>query len=129
MKLSRESDGYLPLTMGGFNDGFCLYKIVDAAMTGKKPFDITGISPDGKAVAIECKYARTGVGVEKLKGMLEPHQMNWINTYAVMGGVSIVVLFTESGDSFAYRVNRKHEWEGPTKLEWMGKCLRGLDKV
>jgi hypothetical protein len=88
--LANERDQYKGIIEGARHEGALLARIHDSAFTGKKPFDMFGVLPDGRALAVEVK------DVDKLPrdvfGLLESHQVSWLRAYASRGGASLLVV-------------------------------------
>jgi len=79
--MKNERDFYNKIIKEGAKKGFLLYRIHDRDGC-KNPFDIAGISDDGRAVGVEAKV----VG-----GRLLEHQKVWLNAYVERGGIAYVV--------------------------------------
>ena len=78
-----ERDYYNSLCRGANLEGWALYRIGDGTW-GKKPFDISGVSPHGEAVALEVKRVEsTHPLTKKLPWhQFAAHQLNWLKVYA-----------------------------------------------
>lgn len=100
----KESDFYKPIIDGAAREGFRLFKIEDAGFN-KKPFDITGVAPDGRGVAMEVKYIRGKVDLAWVLPLSDPkwfgpereHQVAWCRQYARQGGLGLVVVIAGEG--------------------------------
>lgn len=87
-----ERSHYGAISKGAASQGWLLYKIPDAANTGKKPFDFVGVAPNGLAVALELKEAKAGCG---LMALLAPHQLAWLQAYQGLGAYALIGLKVE----------------------------------
>lgn len=90
--MSGERSHYPAIIDGARLNGALLYRIVDAPMTGKKPFDIMGISGMGRGVGIEVKLSKKDSLDSPLK-LLEAHQLNWLKAFAARGGIALVIVY------------------------------------
>lgn len=122
----KERSLYSDLIDGARTEGGLLYRIVDAAFTGKKPFDIMGVDKDGIAVAIEVKKAPVEMNPTKL---LEDHQVNWLRAFAMRGARSFVILYTEqTKEYFLWKYTGDGRLEYLKKLNKRGSIVTGILK-
>lgn len=125
-----ERDVYTSLIQGANSEGWKLFRISDLA-PGKKPFDITGASPSGLAVALEVKrLARPLSAASSIPhSLFKPHQILWLRAYAEVNALPLVAIWVP-GDAAQVTVYRltKHalEFSLPTselsqaRLAWDG---------
>lgn len=90
-----EHQLYHPLIMGANAEGWLLYRVTDLAV-GRKPFDIGGVAPDGRAVAIEVKRVGSDPPDAPFPwAIFRPHQIGWLRGYATRGGLALAILYDE----------------------------------
>jgi hypothetical protein len=114
----KEHESYQIIIKAATKHGYALYRIEDGSY-GKKPFDIGGCSPDGKAMAVEVKLVLGTYDDDKILpfGMLAEHQRNWLEAFATRGGIAWFILTWSSGCAI-YRVEN----------DWMSKPARQYKK-
>ncbi len=90
----REHDLYGPIITLAAAEGVRLFRIHDTD-AAKNPFDIAGVGPGGKAVAIEVKVLKGHHPMELTIpwGKFEVHQRAWIRAYVEANGLSIATLY------------------------------------
>lgn len=106
--MKDENDLYYPIINGAKAVGFELYRIADGT-TGLKPFDIGGIAPDGRAVAMEAKYCRNRI-TSKLHrigeaiipwSVFQPQQIAWLKCFVKRGGLAIAYIYYSQSKTHA----------------------------
>lgn len=89
----KETTLYNSIIKGAELEGWLLFKIVDGSV-GKKPFDICGLSHDGRAVAIEVKVCRNLKLPDYLpEHLFKKHQLAWLREYAKRGAISLALIY------------------------------------
>lgn len=90
----HESTLYPDIINGALLDGWALFRISDQAF-GKKPFDIAGCAPDGKAVGVEVKVVDGFPnGYEDFPWeQFEPNQINWLKAYKDTKAYALMPLY------------------------------------
>lgn len=87
-----ESDQYGPLWKGANSEGWSLFRIADGSV-GKKPTDLAGCAPDGRAVLIEVKLFKeprsSWAAWSPSWQRYEAHQMAWMRRYAEAHALAI----------------------------------------
>lgn len=92
-----ERDWYPAIIDGARRRGVLLCRIADAPATGKKPFDLFGITSRGIGVAIEAKMVRSSKNLwedgfaDAAARSLRSHQSNWLQAWAGCGGVALLI--------------------------------------
>lgn len=121
--MPKERDLYKGIVDGARIDGGLLVRIHDAAYTGKKPFDMFGVSPFGLALAVEVK------SVDKMPrdplSLLETHQLSWLKAWSKRGGGSFLVVHCK-GRCDVWRIDRYGNVTQKSPLEKSGELWRGL---
>ncbi len=72
-----------------------IFKMIDGYNTGKKPFDISGISPTGRGIAIEAKITNKPQRYIPWS-LFSSHQITWLRTYAEANAHSIVAIYYQA---------------------------------
>lgn len=98
--MKDENDLYNPIITGARSAGFHLYRLYDGTL-GKKPFDIGGIAPDGRAVGLEVKYYRHKMNTKLHDNgeavipwsSFEVQQIAYLKAFARNGGLPIVYIY------------------------------------
>lgn len=87
-----ERELYAKLSRGAEADGWALYHISDAG-TGRKPFDMGGVSPYGEAVGLEVKaWERIQWNKPLPWQRFEASQRGWLKAYAKAGALALIAL-------------------------------------
>ncbi len=108
----KEADAYKRIINGAFRARWALYRIADGSW-GRKPFDVGGVDAGGRAVAIEVKYQRgKRWGGFPPIGLLEPHQLVWLEAVARNGGRAYLALANDAGCAFV-----------PVSEGWRGRLI------
>lgn len=124
----NERELYQPLIRGARTEGWALFRLHDGA-AGKHPFDIGGVAPGGKGVALEAKVVRS-MGRPSLSlptdwGAFEAHQTAWLKLYAEAGAIALVSLYFVSTGQMMLRRVLAHPTPGGGLLDgpsiWMSK--------
>lgn len=104
--MKDENELYNPIINGAKYSGMHLYRLYDGTI-GRKPFDIGGITEDGRAVGIEAKFYRRNT---KLHGngeavipwsSFEVQQRAYLKVFAANGGMAISYIYYEKLDIHA----------------------------
>ena len=113
MAYSKEHDVYKDIIENALKHGWLLFRIEDGSY-GKKPFDITGASPTGKAVGLEVKLVREFPAYHEPLPykLLASHQKEWLQRYHQNGGIAIFCLATYNGLVNFYLY--EGSWEEPS---------------
>lgn len=124
-----ERGQYQGLIDGARREGILLCRIADAAYTGKKPFDMFGVLPNGRALAVEVK--RKATMPFSPWSLLEPHQLNWLKAYAANGGEAILAVHVEDrNEILLWRAKPDGElWPVDGRLVKDREDWRGLAKA
>lgn len=123
MKMTDERSLYAPLIQYANKEGWGLYRIEDAG-ANKKPFDIGGIAPDGRGVALEVKFAEKEV--KNPFSLCSQHQIDWLKKFAESGGIGIIMIYLTVTARFQmfvlYGISDSHFHERFVSItDWMKK--------
>lgn len=93
-----ERARYLSLVDGANSEGWLLHRIPDGPYGGKRPWDIGGAAPDGRAVGLEVKAAPPPHPSAPIPWRLfAQHQRAWLWALANKGGLALVALVHPNG--------------------------------
>ena len=91
-----EATLYNPLVKGALSENWLLFRIADGSY-GKKPFDIAGCAPNGRAVAVEVKVVKRFFFYQPMKWHLfEQHQVGWLTAFSESGGIALPMIYSEN---------------------------------
>ena len=113
----READLYRPVCHGAFREDYRVFKMEDGGRM-KKPFDIVGVDPDGKAVAMEVKVIRSAFDLANWlpDHLFEPQQPHWLTEFGKRGALALVLLYHEGPQQmWGMRVTCSEDWERPMR--------------
>ena len=99
-----ERSLYSPLIKGALKENWALYRISDAAFTGRKPFDIGGSTNEGLAVGLEVKLVvKLDQWDEFPWKIFEDHQLAWLQAYSKIKALGICAIYEgQSGQMTLY---------------------------
>lgn len=91
-----EASLYAPLIAGALQENWPLYRIADGS-PGKKPFDIGGCDPLGRAVGLEVKVIQCRLisGATIPWQQFELHQRAWLRAFTVARADALAALYCE----------------------------------
>ena len=94
----KEADLYLPIVAGALSERWGLYRIQDGT-PGRKPFDIGGTSPLGRAVGLEVKIIRAPIdwNAPIPWNLFAKHQRAWLAAYCRSNALALVGLYDSVG--------------------------------
>lgn len=112
MIIKNERALYPFLIQEANKNGWNLYRIEDAGAS-KKPFDIGGISNDGKGIAIEVKFEKEGDAYYENppEHLLSKHQSEWLNGYANNNAIALFIVYYAEKDITVIWQMQKDKWK------------------
>jgi len=122
----QEASLYPLLVDGAIEEGWQLFRIADGS-PGRKPFDVAGAAPDGRAVGVEVKVVRTEFCPDHPLPweLFAVHQMAWLKLYGKVGAIALAALYEErTGAMGLYQIKRKRDFALPARRLFKGQLLR-----
>lgn len=105
-----ERDQYPLIIEGARKENILLCRIADSAYSGKKPFDIFGVLPNGRAIGIEVKQVAS-IPSNPIS-LLEDHQYAWLRAYAARDGIALLLIHIKGQKTmtvFKFLKNGNHQ--------------------
>jgi penicillin-binding protein-related factor A (putative recombinase) len=119
--MAHENFLYPKIIEGLRREGVAAFRLGDGS--GKTPFDVCGVTADGRFVGVEAKFSHKRMVMERAMPNAwftdRIHQLTWLRHVEAVGGYGFVFVYEQP--TMKYRLLR-----ASAEQDWRGRAMKDL---